>query len=117
MAQDEFSTGWKFLRILFVFRSHGTTFTDVQQLKVPCEQSENIERSRVNEVSGQIFQPVENSSAAVRVNITKWLLAKPHFSLLFPQGRPGSPGPPGPLVSYFCEYYSLILARNFRVNL
>ena len=70
MAQDEFSTLGKFVRLLFVFRSHGTTFTDVQPFKVPCDQSENIERSRVNEVSGQIFQPVENSFGAVRVNIT-----------------------------------------------
>ena len=58
MAQNEFSTG---TILLFVLRSHGTTtFTDVQPFKVPCEQSENIERSCVNEVSGQIFQPVEN---------------------------------------------------------
>ena len=70
MAQGEFSTGSKFVRLLFVFRSHGTTFTDVQQFKVPCEKSENIERSRVNEVSGQIFQLFGNSSGAVRVNIT-----------------------------------------------
>ena len=70
MAQDEFSTRGKFVRLLFVFRSHGTTFTDVQPFKVPCDQSENIERSRVNEVSGPIFQPVENSSGAVRVNRT-----------------------------------------------
>ena len=34
--------------------------------KVPCEQSENIERFRVNDVSGPIFQLVENSSGAVR---------------------------------------------------
>ena len=26
----------------------------------PCEQSKNIERFRENELSGQIFQPVEN---------------------------------------------------------
>ena len=70
MAQDEFSTRGKFVHLLFVFRSHGTTFTDVQPFKVPCDQSENIERSRVNEVSGQIFQPVENSFGAVCVNIT-----------------------------------------------
>ena len=57
------------MRLLFVFRSHGTTFTDLQQFKVPCEQSENIERSCVNEVCGQIFQPIENSSGAVGVNI------------------------------------------------
>ena len=58
MAQNEFSTG---TILLFVLRSHGTTtFTDVQPSKAPCEQSENIERSRFNEVSGQIFQPVEN---------------------------------------------------------
>ena len=31
---------------------------------VPCEQSENIERFRVNEVSCQIFQPVGNSFRA-----------------------------------------------------
>jgi len=30
-----------------------------------CEQSENIERFGVNEVFGQIFQPVENSPGAV----------------------------------------------------
>ena len=70
MAQDEFSTRGKFVLLLFVFRSHGTTFTDVQPFEVPCDQSENIERSRVNEVCGQIFQPVENSFGAVRVNIT-----------------------------------------------
>ena len=34
--------------------------------KVPCEQDENIERFRVNDVSGPIFQPVENSSSVVR---------------------------------------------------
>ena len=33
---------------------------------MPCEQGKNIERSRVDQVSGQIFQPVENSSGAVR---------------------------------------------------
>ena len=67
MAQDEFSTRGKLVRLLFVFRSHGTTFTDVQPFKVPCDQSESIERSSVNEVFGQIFQPVENSFGAVRV--------------------------------------------------
>lgn len=70
MAQDEFSTRGKLVRLLFVFRSHGTTFTDVQPFKVPCDQSESIERSSVNEVFGQIFQPVENSFGAVRVNVT-----------------------------------------------
>ena len=32
---------------------------------VPCKQWENIELLHVNEVSGKIFQPVENSSGAV----------------------------------------------------
>ena len=32
---------------------------------VLCKQWENIELSHVNEVSGHIFQPVENSSCAV----------------------------------------------------
>ena len=36
-----------------------------QSFKVPCEQSENIELSRVNEVHGQILPPVENSFGAV----------------------------------------------------
>ena len=34
-------------------------------LTVPCEQRKNIERFRVNEVSCQIFQPVENSTGTV----------------------------------------------------
>ena len=40
---------------------------------VPCEQSATVERSRAKEMSGQILQPVENSSrsrvmlASVRV--------------------------------------------------
>ena len=38
---------------------------DAKPFQIPCEQSENIERSRQNEVSGQIFSPVENSSSAV----------------------------------------------------
>ena len=35
-------------------------------LSFPCEQSENIEQFRVNKMSGQIFQMVENSSGTVR---------------------------------------------------
>ena len=91
MAQDEFSTRGKFVRLLFVFRSHGTTFTDVQPFKVPCDQSENIERSRVNEVSGQIFQPVENSFGAVRVNITWVTPSKASLLTLIPTGTPRLP--------------------------
>ena len=45
---------------------HGTNLTernlDVKPFKVSCERSENIERFRVNEMSVQIFQPVENLS-------------------------------------------------------
>ena len=43
---------------------HGTNLTerhlDVKPFKVSCERSGNIERFRVNEISVQIFQPVEN---------------------------------------------------------
>ena len=34
------------------------------RFKVPCEQSETIERFRVNKVAGQMFEPVENSAAS-----------------------------------------------------
>ena len=34
--------------------------SDAQPFKFVCKQSENIERSRTNEVSGLNFQPVEN---------------------------------------------------------
>ena len=34
------------------------------RFKVPCEQSETIERFRVNKVAGQTFEPVENSAAS-----------------------------------------------------
>ena len=53
-----------------VFRSHGTKLTvrnlDALPFKVPCEQRENIERSRVDQVSGQIVEPVQNLFGAVR---------------------------------------------------
>ena len=38
---------------------------DAQPFKVPCEQSENVEQSRVDKVFGQIFRSVENSSSVV----------------------------------------------------
>ena len=38
---------------------------DAEPFKVPCEQNENIERLRVNELSGQVCQPVENSCERV----------------------------------------------------
>lgn len=91
MALDESSTGWKFMRLLFVFRSHGTTFTDLQQFKVPCERSENIERSRVNEVCGQIFQLIENSSGAVGVNIAWVTTSKASLLTLISTGTPRLP--------------------------
>ena len=109
MAQYEISTGWKFVCLLFMFRSHGTTFTIVQPLKVPCEQSENIERSHVNEVSGQIFQPVKNSSGAVRVNITWLTPSKASLLTVIPTGSPRLPRSsrtPG-------ELFLLILLLNF----
>ena len=61
-APEEFSTSWKFTHALrcYVHAEPPDPF------KVRCEQSENIERFRVNEVSGHIFQPVvENSTSAV----------------------------------------------------
>lgn len=57
--------GWKFpsLGVLFP-RNHlnCTKKLDALPFKFPCEGSENIE---VNEESGQIFQPAENSSDAL----------------------------------------------------
>ena len=49
------------------------------QFKFSCEQSESIERSRVNQVSGQIFSPVENSTGEVwlQVQITFWYISLP----------------------------------------
>ena len=40
-------------------------YYDAQPFKVPCEQSENIKRCRVNVVSGQNFHFVENSAGAM----------------------------------------------------
>ena len=42
-----------------MFGSQGTIENlDAKPFKVQCEQSENIEGSRVNKVAGQMFQPV-----------------------------------------------------------
>ena len=41
-----------------------------------------MERSRVNEVSGQIFQPVENSSGAVRTE--RGLSSSPVYPSQYP---------------------------------
>lgn len=59
-----------------MFRSHGTNLKPHENFKRPavqrsCEPSENIEQFRVNEVAGQIFLPVENSSGAVWVSKSK----------------------------------------------
>ena len=55
-----------------MFHSHGTTLTVPKfrgpAVQVRCEQDENIERTLVNEASGPIFQPIEKSSGARRVN-------------------------------------------------
>ena len=63
---------------IFLRQSHGCTdalfwiWTVLKPVKIQlgfassCEQSENIEQFRVNEVFGPIFQPVENSPGAVR---------------------------------------------------
>ena len=53
-----------------MFRSHGTNLTvrkfkRLAAFKALFEQRENIEQSRVNEVSGQFVQSVKNSTGVV----------------------------------------------------
>ena len=50
MTRDEFLTGSKFVGLSVPFTRNHLTLTR-RQVQVPCEQSENIERCRVNKMS------------------------------------------------------------------
>ena len=66
---DEFSTGWNLVSFGVPFTHNHLNRTKILapgSSKFRVNRAKNIEPSHVNEMSGQIVQPVENSSGVMR---------------------------------------------------